>query len=528
MAVRICISEGLSMKKKRFRHSINFKISIFIALTIFITAIISSWLVKELFTYLINLNLCMDAAGAVSSVMEMAGDIESDEEIDKCLKSLMVGDESICEAGLCTFDDDTNTLTMLRSTKGDESAGTRTLDAYSEMNVFNKKDFLFAYISKKDQEYAILQPINNYADNDGDDEQYYIYVGKDLEVTTVEIIFLLIVYLLVFFILMIAVRFIIYMLIRGIVTRPIKKLAKAAEHFTRSSDKIKDEKFFSGIDIKSGDEIEDLALAMQKMEDSLHEYMNNFERVTEEKQRISTEIEIAAQIQANMLPKSVKDESLPYRITSFIKPARIVGGDFYDYFRIDDDRVALVIADVSDKGVPASLFMVKSRIIINNSIMANPDDLVGAIENANRQLCSSNEDMMFVTVFACIYVISSRKLFYVNAGHENPVVYRAAAGEYSLIKEEHDVFLGIMDDQGFVCREIELSEGDKLFLYTDGVTDVADPDENLFGEDGIVTTLNRDNALTGEEVFKAVLEDLDAFRKDIPQPDDITMLLLEV
>lgn len=516
------------MKKKRFRHSINFKISIFIALTILITAIISSWLVKRLFTYLINLNLCMDAAGAVSSVMEMAGNIESDEEIDKCLKSLMIGDESIIEAGLCTFDDNSDTLTMIRSSKGDESAGTRNIDAYSEKNIFNQKDFLFAYISEKGQEYAILQPINNYAGHDGSDEQYYIYLDKDLEVTTVEIIFFLAAYLFVFFFLMIAVRFIISMLIRAIVTRPIKKLAKAAELFTRSSDKIKDEKYFSGINVKSGDEIEDLALAMQKMENSLHEYMEDFERVTEEKQRISTEIEVAAQIQANMLPKPMKDEDLAYAITPFIKPARIVGGDFYDYFRIDDDRVALVIADVSDKGVPASLFMVKSRVVINNSIMASPDDLVKAMANANLQLCSSNEDMMFVTVFACVYVLSSRKLFYVNAGHENPIVYRADSGEYSLIEEEHDVFLGIMDDQGFVCREIELSKGDKLFLYTDGVTDVADPDENLFGEDRIVKTLNNDTTLTGEAVFKAVFDDLNAFRQDIPQPDDITMLLFEV
>lgn len=513
------------MKKWKFRLSVNLKLSILITLTIFIIAVISAVVIRMLFMSLIVLNDSMTIFNTVDSVMEYAGEIDEDEEVDKCINSISAGDDSIEEVGLVTYDREESELTVIRSTDKDRNGITENAEFTDQSDIFSDVSYMMSDYGLSDLYYTALYPIDNYAE---ENSQYYIYVKKDSHKSEDEAAAFLIIYTFIFVVLMIIVGIFVFQLMKITVTRPIKKLSKAANEFALNSDKIKDTKFFSGLKIRSHDEIMELAATMQKMEDSLHEYIEDFEKVTEEKQRISTEIEVAANIQANMLPKFVSDESLPYDITFFIKPARIVGGDFYDYFRIDDDRIALVIADVSDKGVPASLFMVQSRSVINNCIMTCPDDLSKAMENANKHLCYNNEDMMFVTVFACIYVISSGKLFYVNAGHENPIVYKADAGEYLLIKEDHDVFLGIMDDQSFVCREMDLSKGDKLYLYTDGVTDVADAHENLYGEERIASTFNKNKTLSGKEIFDALLEDIDAYRGDVPQPDDITMLLFEV
>ncbi len=326
----------------------------------------------------------------------------------------------------------------------------------------------------------------------------------------------------------IVIQFALSRFLRYLITKPILKISAAAKNFSKSENISGEERFFDKLDIKTNDELSDLSDTMKNMEVVLHEYMDNLEDLTRKEQRIATEIEVAARVQANMLPERTKELENAYYIASYMHPARVVGGDFYDYFDIDDDRVAVIIADVSDKGIPAAMFMVVARTIIKNNIQSNPDDIAQAIVNANKQLCNNNKDMMFVTVFACVYSISSRKMWYINAGHNDPAVYRALDKEYTYSYEEHDIFLGVMDDLTFVSREIEFSKGDKLFIYTDGITEAMDESDNEFGPERLLESLNSSSMKTAEEAMDGVWNDLIDFRKEAVQSDDITMVLFEV
>jgi sigma-B regulation protein RsbU (phosphoserine phosphatase) len=209
-----------------------------------------------------------------------------------------------------------------------------------------------------------------------------------------------------------------------------------------------------------------------------------------------------------------------------MRPARVVGGDFYDYFRIDDDRVAMIIADVSDKGVPASLFMVISKTVIKMCIMENPDDLRAAVEKANRLLCEANKEMMFVTAYIGIYSVSEGLLTYVNAGHERPVFY--SGGTYSIIDMNHDLFLAAYEDETFEVRTLHLESGDRLLLYTDGVTEAMDTSDNQLGEDGLLRALESQTDINGNEIINLVWDTVSSFQKGKEQSDDVTILLFEV
>ena len=304
------------MKKRKFRISVNLKLSILITLTIFIIAIISTVVIWMLFMSLIVLNDSMAIFNTVDSVMEYAGEIDDDEEVDKCINSISAGDDSIEEVGLVTYDREESELTVIRSTDKDRNGITENAEFTDQSDIFSDVSYMLSDYGLSDLYYTALYPIDNYAE---ENSQYYIYVKKDSHKSEDEAAALLIIYTFIFVVLMIIVGIFVFQLMKITVTRPIKKLSKAANEFALNSDKIKDTKFFSGLKIRSHDEIMELAATMQKMEDSLHEYIEDFEKVTEEKQRISTEIEVAANIQANMLPKFVSDESLPYDITFFIK-----------------------------------------------------------------------------------------------------------------------------------------------------------------------------------------------------------------
>lgn len=432
--------------------------------------------------------------------------------------------------GFCIYDKSIEKMVYL-SDRLDHSIGEeRNISIKSGTNVVNGEQYYYDLESNflGGDSKSILATLFLKLDDDDSTEGLYLFVRKNCKYLEYVTIAALIVYMIIFLFFVLIARIIVFETAKNVITRPLKKLSNAAKAFSEAVDKMGDKYYFDNLNIKTNDEVRDLADAMVTMEESLHDYIREFEKATEEKQRISAEIEVAARLQANMLPDGLEIEGMSCDITSFMRPARMVGGDFYDYFRIDEDRVAVVIADVSDKGVPASLFMVVSRTLIMNNIMDNPDHIGDAIRKANIQLCADNRDMMFVTVFAGIYRLSDRSLTYINAGHEDPVIYRKSKGEYSLILEEHDLFMGIEDDIEFTVRKITLDVGDRIFLYTDGVTDVCNESKEFFGTDGIIRSLNSKTALKGQEFIDAFREDIDEFKKNEPQPDDITMVLLEV
>ncbi len=313
------------------------------------------------------------------------------------------------------------------------------------------------------------------------------------------------------------------------VVRPINRLAAAADAF--ASEKEESRKGGSAISllkINTGDEIENLYHAIQKMEQDINTYISNLSRVTAEKERIGAELHVATQIQASMLPCIFP--AFPGRrefdIYATMTPAKEVGGDFYDFFLIDDDHLALVMADVSGKGVPAALFMVIAKTLLKNAAQTGLSPKA-VLEKVNNQLCENNEAEMFVTVWLGVYEISSGKLTAANAGHEYPAIKRAQGG-FELFRDKHGFVLAGMEGAHYREYEIELKAGDTLFVYTDGVAEATDANNVLYGTERMLEALNKKEDASPEELLHLVKADIDDFVGEAPQFDDITMLALKV
>ena len=309
---------------------------------------------------------------------------------------------------------------------------------------------------------------------------------------------------------------------------PIDRIAAAAESYVkdrRSGDRDSDH--FAKLNIRTGDEIENLSLVMADMERELKEYEENLTKVTAEKERISTELSLATRIQTAMLPNTFPafPDRNEFDIYASMDPAKEVGGDFYDFFLVDDDHLCLVIADVSGKGVPAALFMMASRIIIaSNAKMGKSPAQI--LTDTNAAICSNNKEEMFVTVWLGILEISTGKLTAANAGHEYPML-KPANGKFTLYKDKHGFVIGGMDGIRYKEYEIQLDPGAKLFLYTDGVPEATDADREQFGTQRLLDALNSDTSAAPEQILKNVRGAVDAFVKEAEQFDDLTMLCIE-
>ena len=323
--------------------------------------------------------------------------------------------------------------------------------------------------------------------------------------------------------------FVVFGFISRWLTRPLTDLTAAAQKYVTDTDKSGNAHYFERVTIKSHDEVRLLKDSMVDMEAALSQYISDVTRMTAEKERSAVEMELSARIQTSLFTSALESDIAKRhcRVNALIDPARAVGGDFYAYYEIDDDHIAITVADVSDKGVPAALFMVLTKTFLYTEGMKSksPSDVV---KKVNQKLCEQNAEMMFVTMFFGIYTISERKLVYVNAGHEESVLYRAKTGEYTLWQEEHDGVVAIMPDEEYTERTLFLETGDKLFLYTDGVPEAKNEEGEMFGEERMVAGLNQRKGLCGEELLQHMRECVAGFTKDAAQFDDITMLLFEV
>ncbi len=335
--------------------------------------------------------------------------------------------------------------------------------------------------------------------------------------------------LIVLFFILIVVYLLVNLLINHWLVRPLKKLASAASDFVDEEDKTKDKGYFEQVNIPTHDELLLLRNSMVDMEKDLVRYVNDISTMTAEKERVAVEMDMSARIQLSQLPQKLENYvgENSFEISSLIQPAKDVGGDFYDYYVIDDDHIAITIADVSGKGVPAALFMmsVKTLLRMAGKMYESPAEITRTVNN---QLYEQNAEMLFVTVFFGIYTISEKKLVYVNAGHEDLALYRNSNGYFENIKEDHDLVMAIMPDAEFIERTLSFSSGDRLYLYTDGVTEAINPQGEMFGEDRMADTLNSIKDLSGNEFLSKMRECISSFVKEAPQFDDITMLLLEI
>ncbi len=317
-------------------------------------------------------------------------------------------------------------------------------------------------------------------------------------------------------------------MIRKRVGRPIGKMATAARKYVNDKmEGVAAPDHFNQLDIHTQDEIEELSLAMKDMENGLIEYEQYLQKITAERERIQTELDLATRIQRDMLPMVFPPfpERSEFDLYATMDPAKEVGGDFYDFFLIDDDHLGFIIADVSGKGIPAALFMMVSKTILNDLAMGgmSPEQV---LQTANDSICTRNKEEMFVTVWFGILEISTGIVKCANAGHEKPMVIKAD-GEIVLINERPNFVIGGMEGMKYKEYEIVLDPGDKIFLYTDGVAEATDLDNNLFGIDRTMEALKEDTGADSEKVLKNVRAAVDRFVGEAEQFDDLTMLCLE-
>ena len=252
-----------------------------------------------------------------------------------------------------------------------------------------------------------------------------------------------------------------------------------------------------------------------------------YEKQQIESSRIETELTMASGIQADMLPNIYPafPERSEFDIYATMDPAKEVGGDFYDFFLVDDDHLCMLIADVSGKGVPAALFMMASRIILANNAMLGKTP-AQILTDANAAICSNNREEMFVTVWLGILELSTGKLTAANAGHEYPALQKANA-VFELLKDKHGFVIGGMDGVRYKQYELFLEPGSKLFLYTDGVPEATNAEKELFGTERMIAALNKDVHAAPETVLKNMRRAVDGFVREAEQFDDLTMLCLE-
>lgn len=277
----------------------------------------------------------------------------------------------------------------------------------------------------------------------------------------------------------------------------------------------------------TNDEIEILAESFDDLSKKTKQYITEITQITKESERISTELTLATQIQASMLPHDFPPfpNHSEFDLYAVMDPAREVGGDFYDYYLIDDDHLALLVADVSGKGIPAALFMMISKTILQSCAMLGKSP-AEVLDKTNQALCTNNLVEMFVTVWIGILEISTGKLLAANAGHEYPVL-RRAGGKFEVFKDKHSLAVGAMDTTVYHEYELDLKKGDKLFIYTDGVPEATDADDNMFGSERMLNALNADPDADPETLLKNVKQAVSDFVKDSEQFDDLTMLGFE-
>ncbi|MDA8106906.1 MAG: SpoIIE family protein phosphatase [Nitrospiraceae bacterium] len=314
--------------------------------------------------------------------------------------------------------------------------------------------------------------------------------------------------------------FVIVLISRSI-SRPLRAMAKATEEMARGN-----------LDapvpvVKSRDEVGILAESFRQMGESLKKYIRDLTETTAAKERIESELSIAHDIQMSILPKTFPafPDRKEFDIYAFIEPAREVGGDFYDFFFIDDTHLCFVIADVSGKGVPSALLMAETKTLIKVTAMESksPDQILYSVNN---ELCRDNDTGMFVTIFVGILDTATGEVLYSNGGH-NPPLTIGRDGKAEFLRVSPGLVAGVWENFEYVTGRLVLKEGETLFMYTDGVTEAMNPADELFSEERLLHSLMALSAKPIGEMLGRLTEEIIFFAQGAPQSDDITMMALK-
>ena len=310
-----------------------------------------------------------------------------------------------------------------------------------------------------------------------------------------------------------------------VLLHPLREVQKNIRLFHSTKDS---ETVVSNLErVRPRNEIGELSEDVSALAAEMDDYLTRIERITAERERVNAELHTATQIQAAMLPSIFPPfpDRKEIDIFASMDPAREVGGDFYDFFFVDDDHLCMVMADVSGKGVPAALFMMASKIILANyaKMGKSPAQILTDMNNA---ICQNNREEMFVTVWLGILEISTGTLTAANAGHEYPVLLQPG-GQFELIRDKHGFVIGGMAGMKYKEYELTLKPGSKLFVYTDGVPEAANTKSEMFGTERMLAALNEEVSSDPEALLRRVRRAVDDFVQNAEQFDDLTMLGME-
>lgn len=306
-----------------------------------------------------------------------------------------------------------------------------------------------------------------------------------------------------------------------------KRITQPISHLTEEVERISGGDLQGRIDLRTGNELQTLAEAFNSMTQRLDAYIRDLTAVTAEKERIGAELNVATHIQSSMLPCIFPafPERKEFDIYATMAPAKEVGGDFYDFFMVDERHLAIVVADVSGKGVPAALFMVIGKTLIKDHTQPGAD-LATVFTQVNDLLCESNSEGLFITAFEGVLDLVTGEFTFVNAGHETPFIAKAGA-PFAPHEIDPGFILAGLEGMTYPCGSITLEPGDKLFQYSDGVPEATDAHEELYGMERLERVLAAHTGDAPDHLLPAVKADIDAFVGEAPQFDDITMLCLE-
>ncbi len=317
-----------------------------------------------------------------------------------------------------------------------------------------------------------------------------------------------------------AILFLVIIFISGNVTKSLRALTLKATEIAKGNLDIE-------VPItKSNDEVGELSRSFEEMKISLKEYINNLAKTTAAKERIESELKIAHNIQMSFLPKKFPPfpEKKEFEIYAVLEPAKEVGGDLYDFFLQDEDHLFISIGDVSDKGVPAALFMAVTKTLMKGIAEhgIKPSDVLMRV---NRELCEENESLMFVTVFCGVLNLNTGEFLFSNAGHNPPVIIRSGE-EANWLNIPEGYLLGVMEDAVYKTEKVMLNPNDTIFLYTDGVTEAFNKDEIAYSSKRLLRILDENKNPTAEGLAEKVMQSIKDFTEEEPQSDDITVLVL--
>ena len=314
--------------------------------------------------------------------------------------------------------------------------------------------------------------------------------------------------------------------IEKMITNPLYDLIGIADNYFETENRIESihklDKY-----TKREDGIGTLVKSFVRLYNNLKTNLDQLQITTSEKEIFETEFDVASNMQSNMLPKDFDEfcENEPFEIRAYMNPAREVGGDFYDYFKIGEDNLYFVIGDVSGKGIPSTLFMVKTMHLIENHSKFN-DDLSQIIEKVNRLAYERNNEELFVTTWLGKLNLKSGKLSYVNAGHNQPLI-KHASDNFEYLDTRPNLVIGGMEETQYQEHEIDLNDGDMIFLYTDGITEANDNYDEFYGADRLKEIINKNKSEKLSDIIDEINRDIDKFCNKSEQFDDITMMVIK-